>query len=277
MGISLNDKMAQLSPERQKRIKDETDRLYAELTLQELETGSWVSSYTMAGDGVLSIQLESSTVTLTRLVNVGGFDAAGGTITSLDGAAVLTVPAGLTIEPRFLAVFDRAGGEYLFGSTGSTLAGKATMGIAPGEKGDDPLELAVYRKDEGQWVELDSHWEMGLVSASTTKLGQFKLGPRTVPVFQTKLLGNYPNPFNPSTTISFEISPADAGAQIKLEIYSVRGSLVRTIFQGQLSAGPHEMIWQGKNNAGEATASGVYLYRLQSASGAHSGRMLMIK
>ncbi len=70
---------------------------------------------------------------------------------------------------------------------------------------------------------------------------------------------NAPNPFNPSTTISFSLPEAGTAT---LGIYSVNGQLVRTLVDDELSAGTHEIVWNGLDASGRDAASGVYLYRL---------------
>ncbi|MFQ5639283.1 MAG: FlgD immunoglobulin-like domain containing protein, partial [bacterium] len=65
----------------------------------------------------------------------------------------------------------------------------------------------------------------------------------------------YPNPFNPTTTIQFQL-PGDA--QVTLKMYNVLGQCVREIFSGHLRVGTHHFIWDGRENNGRAVASGVY-------------------
>ena len=72
---------------------------------------------------------------------------------------------------------------------------------------------------------------------------------------------NYPNPFNPATTIPFAV-PAEAGA-VDLTIYNVLGQPVRQVWNGPLAAGEHRLAWDGRDGQGQPVAAGVYLYRLQ--------------
>jgi agmatine deiminase len=76
------------------------------------------------------------------------------------------------------------------------------------------------------------------------------------------LHANYPNPFNPSTTFSFELKYAD---EAELVIVDARGHMVRTLLQGHREAGRHEVSWDGTDESGRAVASGVYYYRLRAA------------
>ena len=72
---------------------------------------------------------------------------------------------------------------------------------------------------------------------------------------------NYPNPFNPATTIPLSV-PTDA-ADVDVSIYNVLGQPVRQVWAGPLAAGEHRLGWDGRDGRGQAVAAGVYLYRLQ--------------
>jgi len=82
------------------------------------------------------------------------------------------------------------------------------------------------------------------------------------------LAQNHPNPFNPSTTIKYEL-PQPAG--VKLEIFDMMGRRVRTLVNQRQSAGQYTMTWDGRNEQGETIASGVYLYQLRAVSSTGSG------
>nr|MEE4269705.1 C25 family cysteine peptidase [Candidatus Krumholzibacteria bacterium] len=88
------------------------------------------------------------------------------------------------------------------------------------------------------------------------------------------LLGNYPNPFNPQTMISFSL-PADQ--DLSLGVYSVRGRLVRSLLQGRQAAGVHRVLWNGQDSRGQAVASGVYFYRLETGGQVLTGKMMLTK
>jgi hypothetical protein len=89
-----------------------------------------------------------------------------------------------------------------------------------------------------------------------------------------QLLGNYPNPFNPSTTIAFLL---DEPAAAKLIIRDVQGKAVRHITIGNLSSGYHESAWNGRNNNDRPVASGIYFYELHANGMKQSRRMILIK
>ena len=72
-------------------------------------------------------------------------------------------------------------------------------------------------------------------------------------------LSNYPNPFNPTTTISFSI-PEDS--KVELSIYNIKGQKIKSLLNNQITAGEHSIIWNGEDASGEKVSSGVYLYKL---------------
>ncbi|NQS97655.1 MAG: choice-of-anchor D domain-containing protein [candidate division Zixibacteria bacterium] len=83
------------------------------------------------------------------------------------------------------------------------------------------------------------------------------------------LLGNYPNPFNASTTIVFQLS---MNAEVRIEVFSLDGALVSVNNLGSLDAGAHSFIFNG-----EGLSSGVYLYRLEAGECSASARMILVK
>lgn len=89
-----------------------------------------------------------------------------------------------------------------------------------------------------------------------------------------KLEQNHPNPFNPTTTITYVL--AEKGP-MTLTIYDVKGRLVRTLFNGIADAGEDHAVWNGKDNAGETVATGVYFYRLASKNFTATRKMVFLK
>ena len=87
-------------------------------------------------------------------------------------------------------------------------------------------------------------------------------------------ISNYPNPFNPETTITFELKEP---AMTSLKIYNTRGQLVKTLVDEEMSAGRHSRIWDGLDDDGSAVASGVYLYKINSKKQSKSRKMIMMK
>jgi hypothetical protein len=89
------------------------------------------------------------------------------------------------------------------------------------------------------------------------------------------LYPNVPNPFNPSTTIRYDV-PSGGGA-VTLRIYDVGGRLVRTLVEGPQTTGRKTVIWDGKDDGGRSAASGVYFSRLQAPGYNKTLKMVLLK
>lgn len=89
------------------------------------------------------------------------------------------------------------------------------------------------------------------------------------------LHNNYPNPFNPETTISFSI-PEDS--KVNLSIYNIKGQKVKTLINAELEKGLHDVIWNSKDNSGKTVASGVYFYKFDvNGKTKNLKKMLLLK
>jgi len=90
----------------------------------------------------------------------------------------------------------------------------------------------------------------------------------------TALHFNAPNPFNPETSIRFDLEQAGA---VRLEVFDALGQKVKMLVSESLSAGTHQVLWRGVDERGVAVSSGVYFYRLQTGDYTQMRRMLLIK
>jgi hypothetical protein len=88
------------------------------------------------------------------------------------------------------------------------------------------------------------------------------------------LKSNYPNPFNPSTTIQFGLP---AAGNVRIVIYDMLGREVAEITNMQYAAGNYAVRWDGKNNSNEAVSSGMYVYKLISGQNVINRKMLLIR
>jgi hypothetical protein len=89
------------------------------------------------------------------------------------------------------------------------------------------------------------------------------------PGVRTHLFRNYPNPFNPSTRISFSL---EKESQVKIEVYDLKGRKVDTLFQGSKPAGAHSIVYQPRN-----LASGAYVILMRAGDFRATQRMMLIK
>lgn len=139
-----------------------------------------------------------------------------------------------------------AGGDLVLTGT----AGQAAVGRAQG--GAVSLEA-------GFWTSLAN-----VVSAAGPSL------PSAVDGFEPA----YPNPFNPSTTVRFQLERA---GRARLSVHDLRGRRVRVLVDGNLPAGRHERTWRGTDDRGGALASGVYMLRLETAGADHLQKVTLLK
>jgi flagellar hook assembly protein FlgD len=96
---------------------------------------------------------------------------------------------------------------------------------------------------------------------------------------KTRLLENYPNPFNPETWIPYQLA---VDADVTITIYDVRGNAIRTLDLGHQPAGTYSgrssaAYWDGRNDSGEAVASGLYFYTLSAGDFSATRKMLLRK
>jgi len=95
-----------------------------------------------------------------------------------------------------------------------------------------------------------------------------------IPVYEDQLHGNHPNPFNPSTNISFSIKNT---SQVKLTIFNTKGQIVTELLNATLEAGEYSREWNGKDMFGNNITSGLYFTRLNIGKRSITKKMLMIK
>lgn len=91
---------------------------------------------------------------------------------------------------------------------------------------------------------------------------------------QYELYPNYPNPFNPKTTIRFGLPRT---SDLRVTIYDVAGRLVKVLDEGEFDAGYHQLQWDGTNTHGQAVNSGVYVYRVQAGEWQETRSMVLLR
>ena len=121
--------------------------------------------------------------------------------------------------------------------------------------------IAVYEQGESIPIE-----ETVIVTVSD--------GEQTDFLVITDLVGNFPNPFNPSTTIKFNL--AETGNVI-LEIYNIRGQKVKSLLNGIIYKGKHQIVWNGTDDNGKKVSSGVYLCQMRTKELSSLKRMILMK
>ena len=89
-----------------------------------------------------------------------------------------------------------------------------------------------------------------------------------------RLLPNRPNPFNPETTIPFELARA---GQVRVAVFDAAGRRVALLEDGHRAAGPHQVVWRGRDDAGRALPSGAYFVQMESQTRRDTFKMLLLK
>tara|TARA_Y100001947_G_scaffold143880_1_gene137256 strand:+ start:4603 stop:6462 length:1860 start_codon:yes stop_codon:yes gene_type:complete len=117
-----------------------------------------------------------------------------------------------------------------------------------------------------KWTQIiDSHWNNT----------EFTSVDHDAPIARSfELLGNYPNPFNPSTKIRFA---TEKHSDVKVNIYSVVGKEVSSIINHELAAGTYNVTWNGTDRSGARAPSGMYFYEVSSDDRTLVGKMLLLK
>jgi hypothetical protein len=174
------------------------------------------------------------------------------------GVAVIRWDASL--EPETFRV-QRSGldGEWTTRQEGPTSLFRQAQ--AQGYEYRDPSDPGSY-----------SYRVIGFDGAGSTVLQSQEVHVTVLPV-RLRLIGAVPNPFNPRTMIRYE-SPE---GKIQLDVIDLSGRLVRTLFNGAVQPGRHDVEWDGRNNAGHDVGSGIYLARLRGTGGMRSQKIVLLR
>ena len=191
----------------------------------------------------------------------------------------------------------------LTGGTGKTteevvaddLSANATSGyfaVVPGvhriavRTADGTTDLAAFEMDwtdsAGDAIAIVIDGEVGSMTAEAMSGDGTFSDPKVVTASEKeaevpdrfRIVDNYPNPFNPSTTIRYEVANR---APLTIVVYDVAGHKVRTLVDEEVIAGHHDVVWDGRNDGGTPVASGTYLIRLQTASHVDSRSITLVK
>ena len=90
----------------------------------------------------------------------------------------------------------------------------------------------------------------------------------------TRLVGAHPNPFNPMTTVVFELAERQ---RVTLQVFDLRGHRVRALAEGDFEPGRHERVWDGRSDSGQKVASGSYLLRMQAGDRVDLTKVSLLK
>jgi len=166
---------------------------------------------------------------------------------------------------------------YDWSVSGTDAARFSVVGFSPVEVGATGASFQVHFDDTSAaggvtylaTLVLKTRDEAGVTGAAARSDLSFDLsatvantgtGTEAIPSL-TRLVGNHPNPFNPRTTIAFDLAKA---GRVRLAVYDVRGRRVASLVDGFRAAGSWSEVWDGTDLSGRPVASGVYLYRLEA-------------
>jgi hypothetical protein len=89
-----------------------------------------------------------------------------------------------------------------------------------------------------------------------------------------QLLGSFPNPFKPATTIAYQLA---ARSDVRIRVFDLKGALVKELLNENVAAGQHQVTWDGTDKDRTRVSSGVYFYRVECGTKAVSGRLVLVK
>lgn len=165
-----------------------------------------------------------------------------------------------------------------YGNSGGDWQGDLSqfLGVA-GNINSDPMFCGANASDytlmAGSPCSPESNPSCGLIGIGSVACGLVAV-PGDPAALPGPRLEAFPNPFNPMTTIRFDIP---VGGRVRLEVYDVAGRVIRTLLDAALPAGSHEAVWDGKDKAGRAMASGSYFARLSANGRVETVRMGLVR
>ena len=192
------------------------------------------------------------------------------TASDLNGDGVLDVAlvaANSTVGPALVVLLGQRNGVPILEGY-YPLPGEGSQVLTGDVNGDGDADLVVLGTSPGS--------DHGGVSVfinqgiSATAIASEAATPTTF-----ALGANYPNPFNPATTIPLVVP--DGTRNVDLTIYNVLGQPMRQVWTGPLPAGEHELTWDGRDAQGQPVATGVYVYRLQVGEQTRTRKMVKIE
>ncbi|MEA2062724.1 MAG: two-component regulator propeller domain-containing protein, partial [Gemmatimonadota bacterium] len=193
------------------------------------------------------------------------------------GALVLVRVVRGDTHGSLLAVTTGAQGRWLANLGNSLIKGKPYT-----YRRGDALELLVLAGRDQGWA-----WYRGIaLSGESPQLIDGKametlraddLAPPQALPRSFSLGQNFPNPFNPSTTISYCIPGPEDQVMVKLEVYNLRGQLVRRLENSLRAPGAYQVDWDGRDERRRAVSSGVYFYRIQAGQFSRTRKMVILK
>ncbi len=233
-----------------------------------------------------TMSMSNATVPMTRFIGAGDSPSYGETMTTGRINADLAEDLVIKREADGLIPGDRRSVVVAYGSASLPdtvfLDADSTLTHILAEQPGDYLGLGLAITD----LDADGLGDMCIGAPFANVAGKYGAGK--VHVFYgcattssvspgapaLSRLHAYPNPFNPGTTIEYSVPMT---ADVRIEIFDVRGAVVRALVMGRAPAGRHRVSWDGRDDAGRAVASGVYFCRLVAGSFTDTKKLTILK
>ena len=155
-------------------------------------------------------------------------------------------------------------------TVGSTLR---PIGVEQGELGNEQLVLTLMIDTAPEHAETPVSFTLMDTDGDSWTF-DVHVSVRSGTPSNDALFGNYPNPFNPSTTIRYSLGTS---GHAELAVFNSLGQKIRTLADGPQAAGVHTVQWNGCNGSGQHVSSGVYFYRLRSGTYVKTMKMVLFE
>lgn len=256
-------------------------------------TNTYSGSYQLEQSGTYTIQTRGisfrnqDSTKLRYLTATLAKPSSDNRLTTDDGASVLMIPGSAVTTDMFFTCSIEKNEEaeriYAFGPDINYTAPLQLQFKLPALTNEQPKKWFILREENGQWIKLESHVlaNENIIRTNTSSLGRFKLqydptsGDESLIVKSFDLKQNFPNPFNPETTIAFTLE--NNSDRLTLAVYNALGQKIKTLWDGPKTSGYHRVTWDGTNETGQRVSTGIYIYRVNTGKSVFSKKMLLIK
>ena len=134
----------------------------------------------------------------------------------------------------------------------------------------------LYDEHDNMISATDKSWEDGQSTLTSRDLYTYEIYTGVEEHIETpSLLSNYPNPFNPETTISFSV--VQNSDFVNLDVYNIKGQKVKALINEEMDKGKHSIVWSGLDSNNKPVSSGIYLYKISTDNQETVKRMLLLK